>query len=154
LSNFINLIHNKFGTKIKIIRSDDGSEFICKDLYNNLRIIYQNKLHRNTTKKLYCEKETLILNVTRSLLFHSKIHENFWSFVVIHFVHLINKIPYVVIRRKSPYELVYKELPDLCNLRFFDSFCFVSSIERNRSKLDPRDKKWVFLRCKYDTKGY
>jgi len=50
------------------------------------------------------------------MLFHSKILENFWSFV-----QLINKIPYVVIGRRSPYELVYKELPDLRNLRFFGS---------------------------------
>jgi len=48
----------------------------------------------------------------------------------------------------------YKSIPDLTDLKVFGSLCFISSLERNRSKLDPKTKKCVFLGYKESTKGY
>jgi len=41
ISSFINLIQNQFNVRVKIIRSNNGSEFPYKDLYNRLSIIHQ-----------------------------------------------------------------------------------------------------------------
>jgi len=41
ISSFINLIHNQIGIRVKIIRSDNGSEFAYNDLYDKSGIIHQ-----------------------------------------------------------------------------------------------------------------
>ena len=45
-------------------------------------------------------------------------------------------------------------MSNLKNLRVFTSLYFGSSLERNRYKLDPKFKKFVFIRYKNGTKGY
>ena len=84
-------------------------------------------------------KHKHIFNVTRSLIFQSNIPESCWSVVVIHDVHLINKV-LAILRRKSLYEVFYNKLPKLCYLRVFGYLCFACTIERNISKLDQRVK--------------
>jgi len=74
LSNFINLIHNQFGIKIKIIRSGNGNEFAYHDLYNSFGIIHQTSCIETPQQNSIGErKHQHILNVTRSLIFQSKI---------------------------------------------------------------------------------
>jgi len=48
LSRLITLMPNQFNTVIKVIRSNNGNEFICATLYESLGIIHQTscvKLH-------------------------------------------------------------------------------------------------------------
>lgn len=49
---------------------------------------------------------------------------NFLSFAVTHVVHLINRIPSTIIGRKTPYELIYKHLPDFHKLNMFGTLFF------------------------------
>jgi len=52
-------------------------------------------------------KHQHVLNVTRSLLFQSSLPKCYWSYVVNHVVHLINKMPSAILKNKSPYEMLY-----------------------------------------------
>jgi len=99
-------------------------------------------------------KHQHILNVTRSLLFQSNFPVVFWSYVVTYATNLINKIPTDVLEMQTPYDLLYKEQPNLQNLMVFGYLCFASSLQRNTSKLDPRARKCIFLRYKTGMKGY
>jgi len=99
-------------------------------------------------------KHQHILNVVRSLLLHSDVPIIFWSYAIIHAFYIINRIPSIVIKGNTPYELLHKETPDLTNLKTFGSLCFISTLKRNRSKLNPRAKQCVFLGYREGTKGY
>jgi len=99
-------------------------------------------------------KHQHIFNVVRSLLLNYDVPIIFWSYAIIHAVYIINRIPSTVIKGNTPYELLHKETLDLTNLKTFGSLCFISTLERNRSKLDPRAKKYVFLGYREGTKGY
>jgi len=68
--------------------------------------------------------------------------------------HLINKIRINVLENHTPYDLLYKEQPDLQNLKVFGSLCFSSSLQWNRSKLDPKARKCIFLGYKTGMKGF
>ncbi|PNY04279.1 peptide transporter PTR2 [Trifolium pratense] len=59
-----------------------------------------------------------------------------------------------LLHSKSPYQILYKELPDIQHIRIFGCLCFVSSLPVQRSKLDPRAHKAVFLGYKPGVKGY
>jgi len=67
------------------------------DLYNSFGLIHQTSCIKTPQQNSVMErKHQHILNVTRSFLFQSKITEIYWSFVVIHVVNLINRIPFIV----------------------------------------------------------
>jgi len=69
-----------------------------------------------------------------------------------HVVHLINIVPSTVISNKCPYEKLYATAPNISNHCIFGCFCFSSTLENNRNKLDPRAS--IFLGFKVGTKGY
>ena len=100
LSRFITLIHNQFNTVIKVIHSDNGSEFVCATLYESLGIFHQTSCVETPHKNSVVErKHQHILNVTRSLLFQSNLPTAFWSYVVIYATHLIKRNTYCSSRK-------------------------------------------------------
>lgn len=99
-------------------------------------------------------KHLHILNVVRSLLFQAKLPKIFWSYAVVHVVHLINRLPSPVLQNKNPFEMLFHEPPTLLNLKVFGSLCFSSTLDNNRTKLDPRANKCVCLGFKSATKCY
>jgi len=99
-------------------------------------------------------KHQHILNVSRSLLFQSNLPKAYWCYVVIHVVHIINRLPPTVKNNVCPYQILYKKPPTYLNLKVFGTLCFASTLENNRTKLDPRARKCVFLGFKVGVKGY
>jgi len=87
-------------------------------------------------------------------MFQLNLPNAYWSFDVLHSVYLINHLPSPVIQNKSPYELLYKCMPVLTDIKVFGCFCFASTLEQNRHKLDPRARKYIFLGYKQGVKGY
>jgi len=63
-------------------------------------------------------------------------------------------LPSPVLRNKSPFEVLYKHVRDLLNLRVFGHVCFAFRIENNKNKLDPRLGSVFFLGFKFGTKEY
>lgn len=41
LKNFVNFVERQFDTKVKTIRSNNGSKFIMKQFYDETRIVHQ-----------------------------------------------------------------------------------------------------------------
>ncbi|GKD94437.1 putative RNA-directed DNA polymerase [Tanacetum coccineum] len=75
--NFVKLVHNQFDTKIKVMRSDNGTEFVNKRLnafYNDLGIIQQTSCVYTPSQNGIAErKHTHLLNVARSLMLPTSI---------------------------------------------------------------------------------
>lgn len=66
----------------------------------------------------------------------------------------MNKMLTAVLNNKSPYQLLYGELPDIDYLKFFGSLCYVSTLSNHRGKFDERASKCAFLGDKLGAKGY
>ncbi|GJV78259.1 putative RNA-directed DNA polymerase [Tanacetum coccineum] len=79
--NFVKLIHNQFDTKIKIMRSDNGTEFVNKrlnDFYNDLGITQQTSYVYTPQQNGIAErKHRHLLNVAKSLMFQGEFHSGF-----------------------------------------------------------------------------
>jgi len=99
-------------------------------------------------------KHQHILNITCCLLFQSSLPKAYWCYVVTHVVHIINRLPSTVINNVCPYQILYKKPLTYLNLKVFGTLCFASTLECNRTKLDPRARKCVFLGFKTGIKGY
>jgi hypothetical protein len=98
-------------------------------------------------------KHQHILNVGRALLYQSNLPKSFWSYAVVHAVFIINKIPTPILQNRSPHELMHGALPDLQILKVFGSLVYASTLQNNRTKLDPRGRKCIFLGYKQGVKG-
>jgi len=75
-------------------------------------------------------------------------------YVIVHSLHLINRLPSYVIQNKCPYELLYDNMPNLSNIKVIGCLYFASTLDQNSHKLDPRVRKCIFLGFKHRTKGY
>jgi hypothetical protein len=92
-----------------------------------------------------------LLEITRVLLFQSKIPKTFWSDAVLTATYLINRLPSINLNYKSILEIFYKRKIIIDYLRVFECVCYVHN--NKRDKLDYTSIKAIFLG--YSTKkGY
>ena len=155
IQNFIQLIQNQHNVTPKFIRSDNGPEFLLSEFYASHGIIHQKYCVETPQQNGRVErKHEHILNVARALLFQSKLPNFFWSYVVLHAVFLINKVPTPVLNNQSPNHVLYNTLPDIYSFKVFCCLCYASTFQAHRTKLQSRARKSVFLGYKSGYKGF
>ncbi|XP_074346214.1 uncharacterized protein LOC141684984 [Apium graveolens] len=99
-------------------------------------------------------KHRHILEVARAIRFHAGLPLYLWSPCVLTTVHIINKLPTVVLKNKSPHELLYNTVPEYDNLRIFGCLAFAYNPTPPTDKFDHRGVPCIFLGYPAGTKGY
>ena len=126
-----------------------------KQFYHSTGIIHQTSCVETPQQNgIVVRKHQHLLNVTRALLFQSKLPPIFWSFALQHVFLLINCLPTPFLNNISPFEKLYGTTYDISSLKVFGYLCYTSTFTNNRKKLDPRASAFVFLGFKPHTKGY
>ena len=69
-------------------------------------------------------KHQHIMNVTRAILFQSKLSMQFWSYAVTYAVFLINCVPTPFLKNTSPFERLYNKIFDINLIRVFGCYAF------------------------------
>lgn len=88
--------------------------------YSSLGILHQTSCvetpHQNSTVE---RKHSHLVNVTQALLFQSNLPKSFGSYVVCQAVYIINRLPTLVLKQQSPYEVqvLYKIPPTFLTSR-------------------------------------
>lgn len=156
IRNFISYVDNQFHSHIKIIRSDNGSEFANSELHNHLStlgILQQFSCSYTPQQNGSAErKHQHLLNVARSLRFQANLPISLWGDCVLTAAHLINMLPSPVINYKSPYELLFQKLPDYSTLRAFGCLCYISNLYSSSDKFASKYIKCVFLGYPFNKK--
>ncbi|GJS39297.1 putative RNA-directed DNA polymerase [Tanacetum coccineum] len=128
---FCNLIENQFKRKIKVFRSDNGTEFVNQSvskLCSDKGIIHQTSYVYTPQQNGIAErKHRHLLNVAR--------------------------LPSSMLNGKSPYEMIYKNCPTLFHLRVFGCLCF-ATVVNNNDKFSSRSEKCVMIGYSNFKKGY
>lgn len=152
------LVVTQFSTHVKILRSDNGTEFTSNDMKNYL--ISNGILHHtscvNTSQQngVAERKNRDLLEKTRALMLQMNVPKVFWSFGVLTAAYLINRLPSRVLDFKCPLEVLQVKQPDISHLKIFGCICFVHLLANHRDKLDPRAVKCIFLGYSQTKKGY
>lgn len=155
IKNFLTYISTQFFGKVKIIRTDNGTEFNMPSFYASFGILHQTSCVETPQQNSIVERKHIhLLNVTRSLLFHSYLPKQLWSYALCYAVHIINKLPTPVLAHNTPHDLLYNSPPTFLDLKVFGCLAFASTLTHNRQKLDSRARKYVFLGLRPGTKGY
>ncbi|KAL1191225.1 Retrovirus-related Pol polyprotein from transposon RE2 [Cardamine amara subsp. amara] len=156
LKDFIALVERQFEKKVKTIRSDNGSEFIClRNYFQQTGIIHETSCVGTPQQNGRVErKHRHILNVARALRFQACLPIEMWDECVLAAGYLINRTPSSVLGGKTPFELLYKRPPPLNHLRVFGCLCYVHNQQHNGDKFATRSKKSVFIGYPNGKKGW
>jgi Integrase core domain len=153
---FTNLVETQYNKKIKILCTDNGTEFINQSFLNFINskgIIHQTSCVYTPQQNGISERKNRhLLEMTRALLFQNNVPKFFWSEAVLTAAYLINRLPSVNLKFKSPLEILYGRKINIDHLRVFGCICYV---HKNKvDKLDYTSTKEIFLGYSIFKKGY
>lgn len=159
---FSALIHTQFGGQIKVLRSDNGGEFVNSEFqqfFHTHGIIHQTTCPQTPEQNGVSERKNRhLLDIARSLLFSAHMPKYLWGEAVLTACHLINRLPSSVLKGHIPYEALsqHVSIPSFHNLhaRVFGCVVFVHVPKNQRTKLDARALKCVFIGYGVNQKGY
>lgn len=86
-----------------------------------------------------------MLNVGRALLYHSNLPKSYWSYAISYGAFIINRVNTPLLNNQSPYHILHNKPPDINQLKVFGSLCYASTLSNQRTKLDTRARKSLFL---------
>lgn len=161
--NFNSMIKTQFQTRVQILRTDNGKEFVNNSLVEyclSEGIIHQTSCVYTPQQNGVSERKNRhLLEVARSLLFTMHVPKHFWGDAVLTAVHLINRQPSRVLNFHTPTQTLldvypHNHLVSNIPLKVFGCTVFVHDNSPQRSKLDPRSFKCVFLGYSPSQKGY
>jgi len=149
------LVERQYNKCVKMIRSNNGTEFMClKQYFIQEGILHQTSCVRTPQQNGCVErKHRHILNVARSLRFQGNLPIKFWGECVLTAGYLINLTPSSILKGKSAYEVIHGCVTSYAHLRVFGSLCYAHNQNRQRDKFDSRSRKCVFVGYPFGQKG-
>lgn len=143
---------------MKVLRSDNGTEFVNKFLTSellNLGVIHQLSCPYSPQQNGVVErKHRTLLNIARALRIQAHFSIHFWGDFLLTATYLHNRTPTQQLHGQSPYQVLFDKSPDYTNLRNFGSLCYVSNLSPTKDKFSDRALKCVFLGYPFGQKGY
>jgi hypothetical protein len=152
-------VKNQFDTCIKIFRSDNACEYfhsLLSQFLDDHGIIHLSSCAWSPQQNGVAEcKIRHLSEVIRALLFHMQVPKSYWSDAVLIACYLINRMASTVLGGQVPHKVLFPSRP-LHSLppRVFGCTCYVHVLDPDRSKLDPRSFKCIFLGYSHTQKGY
>ncbi|GJT42065.1 putative ribonuclease H-like domain-containing protein, partial [Tanacetum coccineum] len=131
LQNFFRQIENQLNHRVKIIRSDNGTEFKNRDMlefcgnkgikqeYSNARTPQQNGVAERMNKTL--------IEAARTMLADSLLPTTFWAEAVSTACYIFNRVRVTKPQNKTPYELLFGHKPIISYIRPFG--CHVTILD-------------------------
>ena len=99
-------------------------------------------------------KHRHIVESAMSMLHDSNLPINLWTEAFHSAVHVINRLPMVVLENKSPYHCLFGAHPSYHDLRVFGCVCYVHIDRSLRNKFQDKAQKCRFVGYADDYKGY
>ncbi|GBN19276.1 Copia protein [Araneus ventricosus] len=157
LKEYIAMTRNKFGRTLKVLRSDNGGEYIGKEIEDFLKeqgIVHQLTVPYSPQQNGVSErKNRTLIEMTRCLLSEANLPQRFWAETAMTATYLQNRLP-TKPKRKTPYELWTNHKPNLSHIRVFGCKAYAYIQKQKRGKLDSKAVEGIFLGYDYRSKGY
>ena len=142
-------IKRQFGKVPKWIRFDNGKELVndkLKKLAADEGITIETSAPYSPSQNGVAERfNRTLLELARAMIIGKNMPQFLWDEAVSHAAYLRNRAPTRALQGKTPYEAYHKLIPSVAHLREFGSDVWILDESENRSKLDPKSKKMVFV---------
>jgi transposase InsO family protein len=157
LKRHINRAERFIGYKVKAIRSDNGTEFVNKNLdsfCNQLGIKHElTNVYTPEQNGVPERFNQTILDCVRTILCESGLDKSFWPEAMLYFTYTWNRVCHKD-QEKTPFELYGGAKPSVRHLKPFGSIAYTGIPRQNRGKLDAKARKGVLVGYAFRTKGY
>ena len=156
--NFYALICNQYNAKVKIFRSDNGTEYVNQnfdDFLSSNGIVHQTTCVNTAAQNGVAERKNRhLLEVARSLMFTMNVPKFLWGEAVKTAAYLVNRMPSRVLNYKTPIECLSGANSFIVPPKVFGCTCFVHDYRNSVGKLDPRAVRCIFVGYSPTQKGY
>lgn len=157
IEEFIEEFENQFNCKIKRVRSDNGKEFINREvekIFKAKGIIHETTVSYTPEQNGRIEREMrTIVESARTMIIQAGQSKELWAEAVNTAVFTINRTGVSKVEGKTPYELLYERSFDIQKLRIFGSEVFIH-VPKGRTKWDSKSKRGIFVGYGDHCKGY
>jgi hypothetical protein len=158
LKRFLRWAQNEFELKVKRIRSDNVSEF--KNLQVEEYLEEEGIKHEFSApytpqqNSVVERKNMMLIDMARTMLGEFKTPERFWSEAVNTACHAINRLYLHHLLKKTSYELLTGNKPNVSYFRVFGSKCYILVKKGRHSKFAPKAVEEFLLGYDSNTKAY
>ncbi|GJX24978.1 retrovirus-related pol polyprotein from transposon TNT 1-94 [Tanacetum coccineum] len=158
LKNFIKEIENLVDKKVKIIRSDNGTEFknkVLDDLCREKGIKREYSVARTPQQNGVTKRRNrTLIEATRTMLADSKLPTTFWAEAVSTACYVQNRILVVMPHNKTPYELFRCFKPALSFMRPFGCHVTILNTLDSLGKFDGKSDECFFVGYSLSSKAF
>lgn len=151
---FEKLVERQTGNKIRILRSDNGTEYINSRMSNYIKnkgIIHETSSPYTAEQNGKTERDIRsIVESARTILLESKLPESLWAEAVNTAVYTLNRRPCKTKNDEIPYEKWLDKKVSLIHMKRFESECYTYIAKQFRSKFQSKSKKMIMV----DYDGY
>ncbi|GJU32641.1 putative ribonuclease H-like domain-containing protein [Tanacetum coccineum] len=158
LQNFIRQIENQLSHRVKIIRSDNGTEFKNRDMlefcgnkgikqeYSNARTPQQNGVAERMNRTL--------IEAARTMLADSLLPTTFWAEAVSTACYIFNWVRVTKPQNKTPYELLFGHKPIISYIRPFGCHVTILDTLSVLGKFDGKSDEGFLVGYSLNSKAY
>ncbi|GJU11941.1 ribonuclease H-like domain-containing protein [Tanacetum coccineum] len=158
LQNFIRQIENQLNHRVKIIRSDNGTEFKNRDMlefcgnkgikqeYSNARTPQQNGVAERMNMTL--------IEAARTMLADSLLPTTFWAEAVNTACYIFNRVRVTKPQNKTPYELLFGHKPMISYIRPFGCHVTILDTLSVLGKFDGKSDEGFLVGYSLNSKAY
>lgn len=157
IKEYIALVMNKFGKKIKCMRSDRGGEYMGHAVKNYLSLkgisVQYTAPYSPQQNGVAERKNRTLIEMARCMLHEADLPFTFWAEAV----NTANYIQNRVITRSTnqiPFHLWNGKKPGTSHFQIFGSKCFVHVPKEKRRKLDNTAQPMIFMGYDENSKAY
>ncbi|GJT66940.1 retrovirus-related pol polyprotein from transposon TNT 1-94 [Tanacetum coccineum] len=155
---FLRQIQVGLNKTVRFIRTDNGTEFVNKTLYDHYEkvgIFHQKTVPRTPQQNGVVERRNrTLVEAARTMLIFSKAPMFLWAEAVATACYTQNRSLIHTRHDKTPYELVHNKKPDLIFFRVFGALCYPTNDSENLGKLQPTADIGIFVGYAPNRKGY
>jgi hypothetical protein len=158
LKHFLRRAQNEFELKVKKIRSDNGSEFKNLQVEEHLEeegIKHEFSAPYTPQQNGVVERKNMtLIDMARTMLGEYKTPERFWLEAVNTACHAINRLYLHRLLKKTSYELLTGNKPNVSYFHVFGSKCYILVKKGRHSKFAPKAVEGFLLGYDSNTKVY
>jgi transposase InsO family protein len=152
------LVENQTEKMIKVLRTDNGRDFCgneFEEFCKKCGIARQKTTPYTPQQNGFAKRMNMtLMEKSRCMLSGVGLGKEFWAETVGIACYLVNISPSSALDDKNPQEVWTRKKPSLTHLKVFGLETYVHVLKENKSKLDKKNEKCIFIGYKDGIKGY